>query len=130
MPLYVLIILVVIGVGSIVMALHMLGFSRAQPWNETQARAAWMRQYPELTPDALLLAKSGRAALVICQDRRGLVWQIGIDSTAQLLNGHAVQDITGGLRLNFDDFGMANVTVSLDDTEKSLWLQELPADDQ
>lgn len=129
MPLWLLLILVVSALSLVTLALHLLGLSRIAPWTGVEARAAWLRQFPDLPPKELLLAHNGRAALVLYDGGRGLVWQFGADSTARCLSDIHLTKTPRGVRLQFKEFAVPRVTLQLDDSEMLLWMKELQTDD-
>lgn len=128
MPLYVLLILVVGGISGVALALHMLGLSRVPRWSEDQARAAWLREFPDMAPRAVTLNAAGTAAMIASDNSRGLVWQFGADSAVHLLEGHHLQDHRRGLRVVFADFAVPSTIIPLTDAETPIWKKELAPD--
>lgn len=129
MPLWLLLIFVLGALGSITLALHLLGLSRVAPWTLDDARAAWERQFPDTPPLDIRLAHNGRAALVQHAEGTGLVWQFGIDSTARELSGIQLSPSKDGLRIKFNEFAVPSVTLKLTEDEKPHWMKELQAND-
>ena len=125
MPLEILLVLVVGGVAAIGLTLHVLGFSRARPFDADTAERQWRRHFPEAGPVTVLLAQSGRAALVEDAQGRGVLWQFGADTVARRLPCRKVEDHTEGLRFFFADFTAPVVLLKLTPEERRTWKEEL-----
>lgn len=125
MPLEVLLILVVGGIAGVAILLQALGYSRAEPFTEDSARAAWLRQEPDIDPCALRLSRDGMAALVETRQGPGLVWHMGADSTACRLDGARAIRTKTGLRIVTADFAAPSVRVALDAGEADIWTAKI-----
>ena len=125
MPLEILVALVVGGIAGIAVLTHFLGWSRQVPFTADSARAAWLRAYPDDAPEALIVARSGQAALVQTSQGAGLVWRFGADSTARMVRGARVASGRSGLRIVLADPGAPVVKVRLDPDEIALWSEAL-----
>ncbi|MFC4218035.1 hypothetical protein ACFP4H_08550 [Pseudophaeobacter arcticus] len=124
MPLELLLILVVGGISAIALLLHLTGRSRSSVMTDTQARQAWLRQFPESPIAKLTLAEDGQAALIQPEDGRaplGLVWSFGADTVARFLEHVEVDKAKQGLHLNLADFSAPGVQLHLNDSEAEQW---------
>ena len=122
MPLSILIPMVVIGIAGITLLLHLLGQSRtALLADETAARRAWMREYPEAQPTRIVLSHDHHAALVETQQGPGVVWPMGADTTARFLRSAHVERTKDGLRIDLNDFAAPHIHLHLDADEADLW---------
>ncbi len=127
MPLEVLLILVAGGIAGIAILLQALGYSRSEPFTEDSARAAWLRQEPDIDPCALRLSRDGMAALVETRYGPGLVWHMGADSTACRLESARAVPTKTGLRIVTTDFAAPSVRLVLDPGEAALWRAKIEA---
>ena len=126
MPLSILLPLVVTGIAGITLMLHLMGYSRrAEIADSATARVLWLRQFPDLPPRDLRVARDRHAALVRTDRGPGLVWSLGADSTARLLTGAEIHRRGGGLVLRLHDFTAPTVTLRLDADEARLWQDEI-----
>ena len=121
MPLEILVVMVVGGIGAIALALHLLGKSEPVALTEDSARVAWLRQFPEDQPQVVTVARDGHAALVETPGGRGLVWSFGADTVARKLVGAAVQDTATGLRVSFGDYAAPDLRIALEPDERRHW---------
>ena len=87
MPLHILLVLVIGGIAAIALALHMLGLSKTPQFTPDSAREAWLRHRPDDTILDLHVTQDGFAARVLTDQGRGVLWHMGADSCARLLNG-------------------------------------------
>ncbi|OIQ41132.1 MAG: hypothetical protein BM560_10835 [Roseobacter sp. MedPE-SWde] len=127
MPLELLLILVVGGISAIALLLHLSGRSKPKVMTEPQARAAWLRQFPESPIADLTLARDGHAALIQTADDSaplGLVWSFGADTVARFLEDAKLSPCRQGLHLRLADFSAPKVQLHLGQAEAALW-QEL-----
>lgn len=126
MPLHILIILVVGGIGLIAVLSHLLGLSRPlRLTSEDEARAAWLRGWPEDSLTAIHIAPDGAAALIETDHGPGIVFSMGADSTAHRLDGAEIRETPGGLRILFHDFAAPRLDVALDPASRAHWQQIL-----
>ncbi|ASM71200.1 MULTISPECIES: hypothetical protein [Roseobacteraceae] len=125
MPLYLLLILVIGGIASIALALHLLGLSQITPLGEDSARAGWLREYPDAEPQEITVTASGRAALIQTENGAGLVWAVGANTTARQLIAPRIADTAKGLRLTLRDPAAPRITLVLTDTERRTWRKAL-----
>ncbi|MGI3185778.1 hypothetical protein [Nioella aestuarii] len=126
MPLHILIILVVGGIGLIALLTHFLGLSRAlRLTSADEARTAWLRGWPEDTVTAAHIAPDGSAALVETDHGLGIVFVLGADSCAHRLDGSDIHETPGGLRILFHDFATPRLDVALDPEALTHWRQIL-----
>lgn len=124
MPLELLLILVVGGISAIALLLHLSGRSKPKVMTEPQARAAWLRQFPESPIADLTLARDGHAALIQTADDSaplGLVWSFGADTVARFLEDAELSPCQQGLHLRLADFSAPAVLLHLSQAEATHW---------
>ena len=125
MPLPVLLALVVLGVGGIAVALHLLGLSAPRRLDEAGARAAWLREFPGDTVTAATVCADGSAALIAAHSGPGVVWTMGADTTARPLHGARSTAQGNGLTLHLPDFTAPRLQLRLTPQEADLWTRTL-----
>ena len=133
MPLELLVILVVGGIGSIAFLLHLTGGSLQTRLDKNSAAAAWKRQFPDTAIRDVQLAPDGRAALIETRDSPpalGLVWSFGADTVARELSAATITPAKGGLRISFSDFGAPRASVALPQAAASAWQSKIAAQSQ
>jgi hypothetical protein len=121
MALEILLILVAGGIAAIAVLLQALGYSRADPFTEETARAAWARHQPDIPASAVHLSADGMAALVETARGPAIVWHMGADSTAHWLDGAQAVDTKSGLRIDLHDFAAPSVLVTLEPAAAAEW---------
>ena len=121
MPLATLLILVVGGIAAIALLLHLLGKSAALELSEESARAAWLRQFPDDTVHAVILAESRHAALIETQAGTGLIWSFGADTVARPLGGARLSETTNALHIRFPDITAPGISLRLSPAERADW---------
>ena len=115
MPLSVLIPMVVFGIAGIVVILHLLGLTApASLPDAAAARRAWLREFPDLAPTRISLARDRRAALIETDDGPGVVWTVGADTTARRLTRADVSHLDNRLDLRLGDFTAPRVQLELE----------------
>jgi hypothetical protein len=126
MPLPILIALVVLGIAGIAALIHFMGFSRVRPLRDkADARAAWLREFPDHQPIRVTLCQSGKGALIDTANGPGLVWAMGDDRTARLLTGVEVTSRSTGLTLRLSDYAAPRITLPLTPEESALWTRRI-----
>lgn len=124
MPLDILIILVVGGIGAIAVLLHLSGRSeRCALRDAEEAAQVWRDSFDALDPRAIELAHDGHAARIDTERGTGLVWAMGQDFCARLLPSQGVR-ITrrpGALILALPDFTAPRIRLTLTDDELARW---------
>lgn len=122
MPLHVLITLVVFGIAGIAVLCHVLGYSRPRRFDTQEAaRAAWLREFPEIPPTEVQLCQSGTAALIHTAQGPGIVWPMGADSTARFLTGATMRHDNGRLDIRLPDYTAPRLTLHLTPDEALRW---------
>ncbi|MEQ8291107.1 MAG: hypothetical protein RIA08_02790 [Roseovarius sp.] len=122
MPLQILLPMVVIGIAGIVILLHLLGRSElARLEDEAAARRAWLREYPDTPPTRVILSHDRHAALIETAHGAGVVWPMGMDTTARYLRGAEIHRTKDGLRVDLPDFAAPRIRLRLNDEEADLW---------
>lgn len=127
MPLHILLPLVVIGITSIGVILHVMGKTRPVSLTADTARAAWLRAFPDDSVHAVNLAEDQHAALVEATSGTGLVWSFGADIVARPLTDARLSHTGKGLRIHFNDYAAPGVTVHLSDTTRDHWQERINA---
>ncbi len=84
MPLIVLLVLVVGGIAGIAVLLHLIGLSKAKVFDQSSARAAWLREWPQACVQDIDLSQDHRVALIHSTHGPGLVWAMGADIAARI----------------------------------------------
>lgn len=126
MPLHILIILVVGGIGLIAVLTHLLGLSRPLRLTSADAaQAAWLRGWPEDTITGTHIAPDGAAALIETASGPGIVFALGADSCAHRLEGAEIRETPAGLRILFHDFAAPRLDVALNPATRTRWQQIL-----
>ncbi|WP_071673388.1 hypothetical protein [Nioella nitratireducens] len=124
MPLHILIILVVGGIAGIAMLTHVFGLSKPLRFEtDEQARAAWLRSWPEDRITDIHLAPDGTAALIETDHGPGVVFPMGADSSGHRMTGAEARETASGLRLTFHDFGTPRLDVCLPPEARNHWRQ-------
>lgn len=122
MPLSILLPLVVGGIAGIAVLLHLLGLSApAVIADETAARRAWLREYPDDPPLRVILCRAGSAALITTARGRGVVWPMGADTTARYLGVAGVRRVRTGLALDLPDYTAPRIRLRLSPEEAQEW---------
>ena len=121
MPLWLLLILVVGGIGGITLLLHLSGKSQRVVMSVEDARTAWHRHFPDDLIEDALLSHDGHAALVSTSQGPGLVWAFGADTVARHLRDFDMIDAKGRLNFMFHDYTAPRVSVVLTDPERRKW---------
>lgn len=125
MPLTLLLVLVIGGIGGIALLLHLSGRSKRVVLTTASARAGWLRQFPDDRIIDVTVARDGHAALVATPDGPGLVWSFGSDTVARRLDGCSAEDTGRGLRLRLHDYTAPTVTLDLAGSERHDWLERV-----
>jgi type II secretory pathway pseudopilin PulG len=126
MPLWLLATIVVVGLAAVALLTHLLGWSRARAFvDEAEAMRAWDREFSADPARRADLLPGGHAAVVYCARGTGLVWTMGLDSTARPLAGARLQQTRRGLTIRFPDMAAPSVTLPLDPSERDDWHRRL-----
>ncbi|MGB1387554.1 MAG: hypothetical protein ACPG61_01560 [Paracoccaceae bacterium] len=125
MPLHILIIMVVIGIGGIALLLHLTGRSRTATMTETDAQQGWARHYPNDTVQHVTLAHDGKSALVLSDAGPGVLWVFGLDTVARHLRNCDVSETETGLRVDFHDYAVPPARFALSQDERTRWQSEM-----
>lgn len=125
MPLHILIIMVVVGIGGIALLLHLTGRSRTATLTETDAQQGWLRHYPNDTVQHVTLAHDGKSALVLSDAGPGVIWVFGLDTVARHLRDCDVSETETGLRVDFHDYSAPPARFALSQDERALWQSEM-----
>lgn len=122
MPLPILISLVVFGILGIAGLTWRLGMARAMRFDsDDAARRAFAREFPDCAVQRVMLCKDGSAAFLETARGPAIVWAMGADSTARLLDAPAVTRTKTGLRLELPDYTAPHIALRLSAEEADLW---------
>ena len=122
MPLSILLLLVVGGIATIAVALHLLGLTGQRRFlSNEQAIAAWHREFGVDHVRAVYRNKDLSAALITLADGIGLVWAMGADTTARHLTGATVVNTKTGLKITLPDYTAPKIAVTLTPAEAAEW---------
>ncbi|SLN65999.1 hypothetical protein TRL7639_03737 [Falsiruegeria litorea R37] len=127
MPLDILLILVVVGIASIAVMLHLSGKSKRARLTSNNAGMAWVRHFPDDQVTNVMVAKDGHAALVTTSAGMGLIWSFGADTVARHLVDVSLDETKHGLRFKFSDFTAPSVRVALAPEERQTWCKTIQA---
>lgn len=126
MPLSILLPMVIVGIAGITLLLHLLNLSRPLHFpDEAAARAAWLREFPDVPVDRVILCKTCLAALIETNSGPGVVWAMGADSTARFLTGARATARPNGVMLSLPDFTAPQIFIAMGPDEKDVWLSRL-----
>ena len=122
MPLGILVPLVICGIASVAVLLHLLGLSQpASLADEHAARAAWRDEFPDTPATRVVLSHDHSAALVQTRKGPGLVWPMGADTTARFLTDATITQTATGLRIDLPDYTAPHIDLRLDPDEARRW---------
>lgn len=129
MPLPLLGALVALGIGGLVLLVHLLRLSRPLGFaDEAAARAAYLADHPEDEIRASLMSDDGRAAVFRTGAGAGFVVALGAGRvTRRLAAGDlkAIEDLPGALRLRLADWGAPAVVIACADPERRAEIRQL-----
>ncbi len=120
MPLEVLGPLVVVGIGAIVLLVHLLGWSKARKLDAAGAVAALASDFPDAEAGRVVLGDDGASALVETGAGLGVVRAVGVGTLTRVLGPGAAEarELTDGVAVAMADFGAPEVRVRLADAER------------
>ncbi|WP_271948467.1 hypothetical protein [Ruegeria faecimaris] len=121
MPLEILLVLVVGGIGGITILLHLTGRSRQFALTPDLARAQWSRHFPDDVIADVTVAHDQRSALIRTTTGSGLLWSFGADTVARHLQDYDWIEHPDGFEVQFHDFGTPSTRIHLDDIERAHW---------
>ncbi|MBS0123530.1 hypothetical protein [Thetidibacter halocola] len=122
MPLQILITLVVAGIAGIAALTWALGMATPRRFvSDSEAIAAFAREFPETPVRAVTRCRDGQAALLRTDSGVALVWPMGADSTARLLSRIRVDRTRHGLTLHLPDYTAPRVSLRLPKDEADRW---------
>lgn len=125
MPLLMLLLMVVGGIGGVALLLHILGKSTRLVLTHDGARTAWLRLFPDDTVTDITLSRDGHAALICTNQGPGLVWSFGQDTVARYLNNVTVTETKKRLKIRFSDFTAPKASLVLTEPERAAWRQKM-----
>ena len=121
MPLWLLGTIVVVGLAAIWIIMRVFGFNRTLTLTHELAAEEFATDNPGLVPEDIILAKSGKSALIHAGGSTYLLWVMGVDVATQNLAKARVADAPDGLTLRLPDFAAPRVSLTLTPDEKSTW---------
>ncbi|MGB1208883.1 MAG: hypothetical protein ACPG7W_06785, partial [Paracoccaceae bacterium] len=96
-----------------------------QSFDAVSARAAWMREYPDSVVAEVILSEDRLAALVRSDYGAGVVWSMGADSAARVLDAAAqVIPRSDGCVVRLQQFDAPRVYVRLKPSRIPPWLTQ------
>lgn len=130
MPLPVLGALVVLGIGGLVLLIHLLGWSRRPQYaDEAEARAALLTDYPHASIRNGVLADDGRAALFDLADGVGFAAPFGDGRLTRVIvadDVSRVEQSADGLIIRLNDYTAPRLTVAMTDAgARETWAKRL-----
>ena len=130
MPLEILALLVTVGIGGIVLLVHLTGGSRAARLEDDAAVIdAWRADWQGDRPIETLRNEAGTAAMVALPGgEAGLVWSFGADTVSRRLYPGAIRALEPGadsLTVRFAAFDCPAARIALDPLEQDLWYARL-----
>lgn len=123
MPLEIVLVLVIAGIGAVAALLHLSGRSKRTVMLPEQARADWVRHFPDDIVIDVTVSNDGHAALIRTEQGPGLLWALGIDTVGRHLLDYDLVDHSDGLHVIFHDFTAPQVTLHLTEDERTRWRQ-------
>jgi hypothetical protein len=128
MPLSILIALVVGGIAGIAVLTWAFGLSAPHRFSDkADARAAFAREYPDAAVTDISLCKTGTAALLRTEQGLAIVWPMGSDTTARMLQDAGVRRRANGLTLKLPDYTAPRINLRLDPEEAEAWANLIEA---
>lgn len=121
MPLEILLVLVVGGIGAITLLLHFSGRSEQRILTLETAQTDWQRHFPDDTVIDATVSLDGHAALVRTDAGPGLIWSFGADTVARHLLDYDWIEHPNGFEFRFHEFATPKVVIHLDDIERQHW---------
>lgn len=118
MPLPVLLVLVVGGIGGVVLLLHFMGWSSQKRFTEDSAAKALLADFPDARISAIKVSDDGLAAICLTQTGIGLVAAMGIGDYTRIITANDVESITdtgAGLTIALADFTAPKFEITLKD---------------
>jgi hypothetical protein len=126
MPLELLLPVVVLGIGGIVLLIHLFGFS--QPCvlkDEATVANHWLRHFPGDEIISIVIDDTSRSALVDTGGGAGLIWSFGADTVARRLERSDIEETEAGFRVRFHDFTAPGHVIQLSDDHHTAWRDRL-----
>lgn len=113
MPLPILGALVVFGIGGVVLLVHLLKMSAPAAFaGPEEARAAFLRDHPDIAIDDTLIADDGRVALFATAEGPGVAARFGSGAFTRLCRPGEVKRLSdrgAALRLELSDFAAPRI---------------------
>ena len=130
MPLPILGALVVLGIGGLVLLIHLLGWSkRPQYVDEAAAAAALITDYPHAKIQQMRLADDRRAALFLLSTGVGFAAPFGEGRLTRVLNAEDIRRVDegrDGLTIRLTDYTAPKLEVMIADAEaRQVWAKRL-----
>lgn len=118
MPLELLLALVVVGIAGIALLLHVMGRSDQICLTLEDARAEWLRHFPDDEIIDITLSQDTHAAVVRTVSGAGLLWSFGADTVGRHLIDFDMIETEQGLQVMFHDYATPKVTLQLTPFER------------
>ncbi|GHA56536.1 hypothetical protein GCM10008927_22900 [Amylibacter ulvae] len=130
MPLHILGPMVLIGIISIGILLHLLGNSKRMVFtNADQVIDRWHREHPETSVERVEISDSGHQALVKTDAGIGLIWVMGFDTASRIIAlPIETKNRQSGISIKLNDFTAPRIKVDLNtEQNQSHWIAILAA---
>ncbi|PIB23234.1 hypothetical protein BFP76_09470 [Amylibacter kogurei] len=117
--------MVVIGIISIGIVLHLLGNSKRLVFtNADQVIERWLREHPETLVERVEISDTGHQAIVKSNAGIGIIWVMGFDTTSRLINLPVQTSIhPSGISIKLADFTAPRIKIDLNsETSRSHWI--------
>lgn len=121
MPLEILLVLVIGGIAGIAALTWLAGLAKPRMLSETDMRGEWARHYPDDIVQSVWVSHDARAALVMTEQGKGLLWVMGADTVGRHLLDFDLIDEPQGLSVVFHDYTAPKVHLKLDEDEQLVW---------
>lgn len=118
MPLEILAPMVVLGIAGLALMFHFGGASEIAPLDPARARSEWQTHYPDIPAGEIRLDDAAACALVETPRGPGLLWLMGADTCARLVQiPPRIESRGDKLVIRTGDFTAPRVVVRLADPQ-------------
>ncbi|MCH2165607.1 MAG: hypothetical protein MK098_13270 [Marinovum sp.] len=131
MPLEILLGLVIGGIAGIAVLLHFTGRSKAHEMaTPRDAKGHWNDTYPDHPAQDAMLSTTGQAALIRHREGFGVVWSMGQDVAARMIDPKVlnIKDTARHLVLRTTDYTAPRIRLVLTADERPVWRATLESD--
>lgn len=123
MPLHILGLLVVAGLGVVLLAVHYGGNTNSDALTEAKAKSRFLRDFAWFKVGKVVVSDDQQCAVLLNSKEQtcGLVYSIGKNQITRLVDASLIKEIRStskGLELSLRDFTLRKVEINLADAEK------------